>query len=124
MPSQRKAPKKAARKPKKAAKRAKPDAEVVSKRDAPAREPGIERVSRQRRDVRAPVPRSTETVRHGEEADHMHRDPRWTQPKMDAKWSRAKHDPRKEYGLAKDRQVPRMNAMTNWFRKAPKPSSK
>ena len=61
-----------------------------------------------------------EALRHDAKAEHEHRDPRWTEPKMDAKWAKAHHDPRKEGGISKDRVAPRMGGMVNWFRKAPK----
>ena len=61
-----------------------------------------------------------EALRHDAKAEHEHRDPRWTEPKMDGKLAKAHHDPRKEGGISKDRQARRMGGMVNWFRKAPK----
>lgn len=112
-----------ARKSSQQARRKAPGASVVAKRDAPARDRGADRRGEaptregqvQRNPQQAPA------SRQAAEADHMHRDPRWTQPKMDAKWMRAKRDPRKEGGLSKERQVRRMQPVTNWYRQAPKP---
>jgi hypothetical protein len=100
-----------------------PGASVVAKRDAPVRDSGAdmegEAPTREGQVRRNPQPAAAS--RQVAEADHMHRDPRWTQPKMDAKWMRAKRDPRKEGGLSKERQVRRMQPVTNWYRQAPKP---
>lgn len=100
-----------------------PGASVVAKRDAPARRTGADK-GREAPTREGQVPRNPQPAaasRQVAEADHMHRDPRWTQPKMDAKWMRAKRDPRKEGGLSKERQVRRMQPVTNWYRQAPKP---
>lgn len=130
-----KSPGKAAKKSaKKAAKKA-PGGKPVVSRDAEPRRPGAD----QERDGTAgkapekevhgdarpgPVPHATqsrEVMRRNEEAERMHQDPRGPAGKADGRFARAKHDPRKEYGLAKDRQVSRMNNIVNWFRRAPKP---
>jgi len=59
-------------------------------------------------------------LRRVKEAEHAHRDPRFAQAKPDLKWMRAHNDPRKSFKMAKDRMVPRMKPMVNWYRKAPK----
>jgi hypothetical protein len=139
MPAKKATPKKAAKtakaskSPSKSVKKAPAKREgctTVSKRDAAVKESGVdlaeEAPQRERHGDGPAMPgagaaHARETLRHNKEAEHAHRDPRGEQAKMDGKFARAKHDPRKEYGQAKDRQVPRMSGMVNWFRRAPKP---
>lgn len=65
-----------------------------------------------------------EHLRHLSAAEHAHQDPRWEQAKPDDKYAKPHVDPRLDQGAIKNRRIPRLDSVSNWFRQAAKPKQK